>query len=262
MQIVSAYLLAASAVDSGNYDEDYEVDIYDDFAEYMELGGDDIVGDYIDFSVPTGGSESGAFSGDQFCGDWLSTFIHPTEYAQIYYEKMQISNPSMVDPNNESQWTGFKYNNQFVPSYLDNIVYQNTGKHINTWMGRVTPNVSMGESSTGYGLTGVYMPKTAMFLCTGNYPVYGYATFKIDSNSDIYVINVNGKNEVRSGYGNISPTSWDTNGVMDSYKPFLMVYSVKNFTNYLNSLDATRVREVISQGNFILADCNVSKSKA
>ena len=52
MQIVSAYLLAASAVDSGNYDEEYYIDPAYDFQEYMEIGGDDIVGENINITAP------------------------------------------------------------------------------------------------------------------------------------------------------------------------------------------------------------------
>lgn len=265
MQIVSAYLLAAKAVQEGEYSEDYEfIDDYE-FQEFMETSDQEIVGDYLELSAPTGGTGNGKnFSGDQFCGDWLAAFVRPTEYAEIYVAKRGWSNV-FPDPSGDAEiWAGYTVigTEKLLPEAVDDLVYQNTGKHANMWFANIKPQDAGGiNTSDDYSICGIYLPPSGiLWKCKGNYPRYGYSEFTLnqgDSSGNWYLPNFgyNYNNSIR-GYNHNGAWTWAGN---NSLRPFYLVYNVDAFKTYLESLTAERVFEIISAAYFVLAECNVKK---
>lgn len=268
MRAASSYILAASVVEEGNYEEDYESDIDQDFVDYMYEGDQEIVGEYIELDVPTGGTESGSFSGNQFCGDWLASFVMPIEYAKIYVQKAQVSTnfPSISDA---SLWSGFKtldsspvpsqYRNMLIPQALDQQCFANCGKHINMWFASFPYYPTYGDGNFAPALWGIYAGSNVAFRMNSNEPTHGFATFSFaNATGDI-------------GYGLEGywySHQWNANGQWDASNAgqeplqsiFVLVYNPNVFLNYLNSLSAAEVRTMM-QRLFVLAECNVSKDK-
>lgn len=272
MQIVSAYLLAASTVDDGNYDEDYDMYIDPEFEEYMELGGADIVGDYIELSTPTGGTQEGNFDGSKFCSDWLSAFTLPLEYAQIFANKggYQIQFPSTGDA---SQWADYtvpfdwqteQITEQLIPKWLDDDVYANTGHHINLWF--VTTTLlgnTQYPNTNGYGLAGVYLPSNIGWKIKANYPAQGYGVFEMSDAvyKSTYTASRTGHTESGNGIAKrYTNEGWKVGGT-GTITQFVMVYNPDAFKRYLNGLDAATINQILNNTAFILAECNISKSR-
>ena len=256
IQVISAYLLAATAVESGNYEEDYEIEDDEDFAEFMVEEGD--VGDYIELTPPNGAT--GKFSGDQFCDEWLSAFTRLIEYAQIYDAKTGIS-PSYPDPGDESDWTGYKWDNVSVPVFFDNQVVSHTSKHINTWFGMIrVDHPTNPNNRLGFGLWGIYMPNNVMFQIKENHPTQGYAVFAVSSRQgDIYKpTTVSSYNFAFRMYKDGAWTDQSGSNYVDR---FIMVYNVEVFKAYLSGLSAGSIESLISYIPFILAECNIKKDK-
>ena len=267
MQIVSAYLLAASAVDSGNYDEEYYIDPAYDFQEYMEIGGDDIVGENINITAPNNGQ--GDFSGNQFCGEWTAAFELPIEYMKIYDQKLGKTY-EYPDPTNSSDWSEYTVNkvifggsSDLVPKVEDDYVYAQTGKHINAWFASVCLGSFSPVPTNGhlFGLTGIYLPSNVSWICQGNYPTKGYAVFSLNNTSGSIVIPTIG-----SGYnwGEIEFAGgvFTNHSVRGDVKyPFIMVYNPNAFKNYVASLDTASAKDLINETLFILAECNTSRKK-
>lgn len=274
MQIVSAYLLAASAVDSGNYDEYYDLDIDPLFEEYMELGGDDIIGEEIELTPPNNGT--GSFSGAAFCADWISAFTLPIEIGKIYAEKAGLS-IDFLDSSDSGQWGGYilpfewqteSMNDILIPRWLDNDVYQNTGRHINVWfasltLGDTTPAYA---DTVAYNIAGINLPSNIGWRLISNMPTQGYGVFEV--NSDVYMSTYTATNRdahyvVQGGViGKRRKTdgTWFSGGLR-TLQTFIMVYNPKVFLAYLNRLDAETIKSVLSAKEIILAECNVSKGK-
>ena len=260
MQIISAYLLAAKAVQEGEYSEDYEfIDDYE-FQEFMETSDQEIVGDYLELSAPTGGTGNGKnFSGNQFCDDWLAAFVRPTEYAEIYVAKRGWSNV-FPDPSDKEAEAWQNYTDMgsgnLIPVLVDNIVNQNTGKHANMWFANITP-----QDPSGINTQDIYLPPSGiLWKCKGNYPRYGYSEFSLnpsDSTGNWYLPNYGyNYNNVIRGYKRDGTWGWQGN---NSLRPYYLVYNVDAFKTYLESLTAERVFEIISAAYFVLAECNVKK---
>lgn len=278
MQIVSAYLLAASAVDNGNYDEEYDIDPAYDFQEYMDFAGDDIVGDYVELGVPTGGSQAGNFDGTKFCSDWLSAFTMPIEYAKIFSVKGGYDD-QYPDTGNPSDWAGFTVPfdwqtnpipEQAVQSWIDNEVYQETGHHANFWIARLSVRVPIAGQSPdtakkyGYAIAGAYLPSSKAFRCTGNYPTQGYATFELDSSIYFpYYTAEHGGGQVTGGISigkRFFEGVWDTGGTGEPTS-FVLVYNQNVFKSYLNRQSADTLKSIINSSDFALMECNISKNK-
>lgn len=268
MQIVSAYLLAASAVDSGNYDEDYDVDIDMDFAEYMDVGGEDLVGEYIELSTPTDENGGADFSGNQFCGKWLSAFIRPIEYCHIYTNKWGIA-ATYPSTDVGADWSGFvawdtnpTYRGMFIPQALDQQCYQSCGKHINMWLAEFCQYDVYNPDNLQAVLWGFYKGSNVTFKCLANVPTQGYASF---SHSDYIGSDI--------GFGTMSWYSreWNSDGsgwVADhaGHEPaahnYILVYNVTAFKKYLESMSKEEIKSYLLGHYFILAECNVSTKKA
>lgn len=261
IQVISAYLLAATAVESGNYSEDYEIDVDEDFADYMTEGDQEIVGDYIELSAPTGGSSSGSFSGNQFCEDWYSAFVRPIEYMTIYANRFSQSD-AYPDPNNEDDWTSFVYgttaDSDMIPNALDDLVSENTsGKHINMWFASIT--VEPWENKRLH-LSGVYIPRNVGFQLLSNDPTHGYGVFRLANNTgNIYIPNF--------GYNyNYTGKRYEASGfVLNSQATgqagtFILVYNPDVFLSYLETCDRSFFQG-ISGAMFALAECNIKKEK-
>lgn len=265
IQVISAYILAASVVESGNYEEDYDIETDTDFAEYMEEGGQEIVGEFLELSLPNNGQ--GDFSGNQFCGEWASAFRLPIEYAQIYDAKKGYSG-GYPDPSNSSAWAGFNDidTGTFLPNFFDNMVYQNTGHHINMWFASIGLEGADIYHGRAVGITGIYLPPDVGFNLLGNYPTQGYALFDITNiRGEIYIpwISPNKNWEQRAYNGSqftdqgaIPSTSYYSKNVA-----FYLVYNPNQFKTFLNGLDATTLGRFLDKYNFVLAECNVSKDK-
>ena len=262
IQSISAYLLAATAVETGNYSEDYEVDMDEDFAEFMIEEAE--IGDYIALSPPTGGTDPNNFSGNQFCSDWYSAFVRPIEYANIYNVKANYSTvyPSTDDPD---AWTTFTDGNQFpnklVPEALDYFVNQNTGKHINVWFASVGLDGVGVNDKKALGMTGVYMPSGVTFQIQGNYPTQGYATFTFQSREGTLYVPDTG-----NGYNWEEVTYNATSGEFESHRrnrryPYILVYNVDAFKTYLEGLSASTLFDLLNHTLFALAECNIKKEK-
>lgn len=262
MQIVSAYLLAASAVDSGNYDEDYDIGIDPSFEEYMDIAGADIVGEYIDLDVPTGGTSEGNFDGTKFCDDWVASFTRPVEYAQLCANKegVVINPPSTSDVSN---WAGFTvfvqtaYKGTLIPQALDQQVYNNGGHHINMWFA----SIPYYPQTNGFApkLWGCYAASSTAFKCITNIPQQGYASFSFtDRIGDVEV----GINDWYSHAYNGNTQQWvDEGGQLPLPNSFILVYNVNAFKTFLNSMSAQDLNSFLVNHLFVLAECNLSTSK-
>ena len=261
VQFVSAYMLAAVAVESGEYEEEY--DIYEDleFAEYMEEGGSDLVGEYIELETPTGGTSDGSFSGDQFCDDWLSAFVRPIEYLEIYNT---IAGYSYTYPSTEddSGWSGFiahDSSNKLIPIRVDELVQAGTsGKHVNMWFAEFLLQPWHGQS---LGLKGVYIPSTVAFKCKGNYPVQGYGVFDYGSTQpQIFRPSITGS---QAGCFYATYENQWTGGIGSNMQSgnFILVYNVDAFKTYISNLTRDQFRDLLDGRMLALAACHIEKNK-
>lgn len=263
MQFLSAYLLAAVAVEDGEYTDDYMIDENDDFGDYMEDGGEDIIGDYIPIDVPTGGSGNGQnFSGNQFCADWYAAFIRPIEYAQIYNDKMNYPK-GYPDVNKPDDWTGFTHTTgtKLIPVKLDELVNDATSKHINFWLASVclkTASPSGVQGYKGLGLTGVYLPSNVAFQIRNNFPTLGYATFSFSYKQGSVTIPYfqSNYNWERKRY---NETAFDSNSYINNKLGYILVYNVDVFKAYLNRLSTSELYDLLNDRLFALAECNIKK---
>ena len=260
MRAVSAYILAASVIETGNYSEDYDIEMDDDFVEYMTEGDQEIIGDYVELEAPTGGSGNGRnFSGDQFCEDWLSAWVRPFEYRQIYDAKVSADlwYPSTED---DTEWTSENpqngyyaydggFTNDLIPVYLDNEIFTNNNKHINFWCA----NVGMLYNSRVLFMYGAYINRTA-FRCIHNYPRQGYAVFEISgATGTIYLTRY-------ARYHGMSSDGFNGNAGSNNPTSFILVYNVAAFKTYLQGLDSSTCLSIVSS-YFALAECNIKKEK-
>lgn len=267
MQIVSAYLLAASAVDSGNYDEDYDIGIDPSFEEYMDIGGDDLIGEYIEINPPTDGSGGADFSGNQFCGKWLSAFTRPIEYCQIYTNKAGISaNYPSTDAG--SDWSGYvawdnnpTYRGMFIPTALDTQVYNASGKHANMWFTTFCEYDAYTPDNLQAVMWGIYVGRNMSFKCLSNQPTRGFASYSVLDRigSDIGI----GTDKWYSREWDVQ-TGWVNNhaGHDLAVNNFILVYNVTAFKNYLNSMSTDEIKSFLLGHMFVLAECNVTTKKA
>ena len=260
IQSISAYLLAATTVESGNYDEDYEIEDDPDFVDYMEEGDQTLIGDFIDIDAPLGGSGNGLnFSGEQFCDDWMAAFTRVFEYSQIRDEIIGATNLQYPSTEDDSEWSNFTggSQNKLVPEYLDDYVYTNYGKHINMWVASCQEGGYFGRT---FQLWGAYIDQ-ASFQCKANYPTQGYAVF------DSYNLPATGTyQDCREWFGRavnadgVTYTSSAGNRISTNASRYILVYNVEAFKTYLSGLDATNVNNLASSW-FVLAECNIKKEK-
>lgn len=266
IQSISAYLLAATAVETGNYSEDYEVEMDEDFIEYMVEEDQEIVNDYVELSPPTGGSGNGQnFSGNQFCEDWISAFVRPIEYSQMYMTKFQpnvaVTYPSTED---DTDWQGYVYGNpaKLIPKYVDDLIYNHESKHVNMWF------VTFTGQYTGWHpypmtarLFGTYVGSNVSWKCITNQPTKGYASFSFyDNHGDVYIPG-SSTLPYYSRQWNVSG-SWATNSGQN-YLPnaFILVYNVEVFKQYLDTLSEDDFYWLLYNYAFLLAECNIKKEK-
>lgn len=264
LQVISAYLLAATAIDNGYYTDDYDIDEDDDFADFMEEEVE--VGDYIPIDVPTGGSGNGQnFSGNQFCDDWYAAFVRPFEYAKIYDTKKQ-NNVAYPNPNKEDDWTNYTTTQSMlgvveqIPIYFDDQVVENIGKHINCWFASVRlDHPSNPNRRLSLGIWGVYMPSNVQFQIRENYPTQGYAVFDTShKQGDIFFPKAGTSyNWLRKTY--INGTFTDQTFGRGVFGQFILVYNVEVFKTYLNSLSESDLDSFLSEKFFVLAECNIKK---
>lgn len=268
MKFISAYLLAATVVETGSYEEEYYIEEDPEFAEFMEEGGSEIVGDYIELLPPTGGSAGAAtFSGDEFCEDWLSAFVRPIEYAQIYDAKAGIS-PTYPDTGDESDWADFKTVQSLVgevtpiAEFFDNKVYANTNKHANVWFAAVQlEHPSVPNNRLEFGLWGVYMPSNVQFKIKENHPIQGYSVFDVrDKQGNIYYPTTSSNyNWYRKRY--VDGAFVENSGTSNIMTNFVLVYNVDAFKAYLENMSTATIDSFLSNTYFVLAECNVKKDK-
>lgn len=263
LQVISAYILAASVVEEGNFEEDYDVDTSSEFEEYMEEYDQEIVGDYVEINTPTGGTDPYNFSGNQFCGDWVSAFTRPVEYAQICADKEGVSiNPPSTE--SDANWSGFTvvvqtpYKDVFIPSALDQQVYNNGGHHINLWFA----SIPYYPQTNGFApkIWGCYAGSSTSFKCITNMPQHGYASFSFaDRTGEVEV----GINDWYSHAYNGNTKTWeDQGGQLPLPNSFILVYNVNAFKAYLNTMDVTTLNQFLVDHLFVLAECNISRSKS
>ena len=261
LQVISAYLLAATAVESGQYTDDYDIDEDDDFADFMEEEVE--VGDYIPIDVPTGGSGNGQnFSGNQFCDDWYAAFVRPFEYANVYNKKMGYSQ-GYPDVNKPEQWTGFTHTSgtKIIPVKLDELVNDATSKHINFWLASICLKTASPSGNQGYkslGLTGVYLPSTVSFEIRNNYPTQGYATFSFAYKRGDVVIPYfqSNYNWERRRYDD---TEFTNSYLVNNKVSYILVYNVSAFMTYLDGLSTSDLYDLLNDRLFALAECNIKK---
>lgn len=257
LQVISAYLLAASVVETGNYEEDYDVDVDQDFVDYMYEEGDEIVGEYLDLTVPSDGG-NGNFDGTKFCGEWLSAFIRPMEYFALYKAKVGYPAPAITE--NSPLWATYNYQQQLLPQFLDNRVVSNSGKHINFWTATISPpNPALMQDLVAVKMWGAYIGSDIAWKVASNEPTHGFVSFYFDHiGSDISVCDPT--DEYFNGYNS---QGWDNNfGSHNSLEPtFILVYNVTVFKNYLNSMGNEELGHFLANHHFALCECNVSKSK-
>lgn len=267
LQVISAYILAASVVEEGNFDEDYDIDTDSEFADYMIDGDQDLVDEYIDVGTPTdGGGVYSDFSGDQFCGKWTSAFTRPIEYCQIYTQKAGIS-ASFPSTEQGSDWSAFvaydtnaHYRGMLIPSALDEQVYNDSGKHINMWFATFAQNP--GYQALQGVLYGAYVGNNVSFKCLSNQPSRGFASFSFSDRigSDIGV----GTSKWYSRAWEYSG-SWATDisdaGHQAFGQNFILVYDVNGFKTYLNSMTTQEINDFLVSHMFVLAECNISTKK-
>ena len=265
MQIVSAYLLAASAVDGGNYDEDYDLWTDPQFEEYMDIGGDDIVGEYVEINPPSDGG-AGNFDGTKFCSDWLAGFNLPLQMAKIFANNKGFST---IFPSSEnvSDWSGFKvwdevpdYRQQLIPQALDTQCVNNSGKHINMWFVGFPNYPRYGEQNFAPFAWGMYAGSNVSFRCVSNQPTNGLASFSFQG--------ITGD----TGYGLEGywySHQWNANGTWATGyyagkerlpQNFILVYNTKVFLEYFARQSITEQNRLLNQ-MYLMAECNVDKSK-
>lgn len=266
LQVISAYILAASVVEEGNYEEDYDVDIEQDFVDYMYEGDQDIVGDYIEINAPTGGSVDGSFSGNIFCADWMSAFVLPFEYAQIYYSKLGITEDFPADPNDASSWSGFSgdgnpQDDGLIADWYDEQVHANTGHHANVWFAGIGVNPPRPYKTLG--IWGIYMPDNVSFQIVENHPVQGYAVFDADSRQGtIYIPTITSLNNAFTKvYENGAFVEGSASSGSTNQRRYILVYNPTVFKKYLQNLDSTTLGNFLMTAYFVLAECNISKDK-
>lgn len=280
LQVISAYILAASVVEEGNFEEEYDIDTNPEFEEYMMEEGQEVVGEDIIVDVPTGGTEPNNFNGTKFCTDWLSAFTMPIEYVKIFDEVGGYTE-EYPDTGNEADWSGFKVpfewqteqiTEQPIQSWLDNDVYTNTGHHINLWFasiavrdaGTMPPEY---EGYYSYAIGGVYLPPTTTFRCTGNYPTQGYATFEISESVYLSTYTATSKYTHVTNQGNAigrryKENEWDdVTGGVGEVNSFVIVYNPNVFKSYLRRQSEATIKQILNSSYFALAECNISKSK-
>ena len=258
IQVISAYLLAATAVESGNYEEDYVVDIDDSFADYMTEGDQEIVGDYIELSAPTGGSSSASFSGDEFCEDWVVSFMRPIEYWEIYNELYGTvtAGYDLPDVNNADNWSGYTVGSTVttIPDYNDDDIYDHVGKHANLFI----TQIPCGSFGYEIGFTGFYLPQNVGWQIIANNPRYGFASVGSLPNTNVYFYaNHNQPYEQSKRY----TTAWQGGSSGSYMKPLVLVYNVEAFKSYLRTLSDSDFAYFMNNHAFILSNCNVSKEK-
>lgn len=261
MKFISAYLLAATVVESGSYEEEYYIEEDPEFAEFMEEGGDELIGEYVDIEVPTGGTAgSTSFSGDEFCEDWLSAFVRPIEYLEIYNT---IASYSYTYPSTEddSGWTGFVASNdtsKLIPVKVDELVESGSGKHVNMWFAEFLLQPWHNQS---LGLKGIYIPSTVAFMCKGNYPVQGYGVFDYNNTqSSVFRPSIGG---TQSGcyYASYENQWTGGKGVNNQSGDFILVYNVDAFKAFLSNLTRDQFRDLMDGRMLALAACHVEKDK-
>ena len=264
IQVISAYLLAATAVESGNYSEDYEIDVDEDFAEYMTEIDQEIVGEYVHLDPPRGGSGSGDnFSGNKFCDDWYVAFERPEEYLKIAGEVgpawLSLPDSCFKDIDNPDAWSGFLASDMetIIPQAIDDDVYGRCGKHVNFWAmtyciynGRVEPRA-----------WGAYMGSTGALRCRGNYPTKGYIDFDFNRTGDITMYNGGGNYTGWSRGINATTGAWYTDWDYNHYyiDVLRLVYNVEAYEQYLRDLGQNTINP--TQIHYILAECNIKKEK-
>lgn len=262
MKFISAYLLAATVVETGSYDEEYYIEEDPEFGDYMDEGGDELIGDFIDISAPTGGTSDGSFSGEQFCDDWMAAFTRVFEYSQIRDEIIGATNLQYPSTEDDSDWAGFTVNyagaEGLIPVRLDAYVYANYGKHINMWVASCQEGTYFGRE---FHLWGAYIDQ-ASFQCKGNYPRQGYAVF------DSYNSPAHGTyQDSREWHGravNADGVTYGSsmgNAISANASQYVLVYNVDAFKEYLSGLDATNANGLANSW-FVLAECNIKKDKA
>lgn len=266
LQVISAYILAASVVEEGNYEEDYEIDVDQDFVDYMYEEDQEVVGEYVEINTPTDADGGADFSGNQFCGKWMSAFTRPIEYCQIYTDKAGIS---AIYPNTDvgSDWSGFiavdsdqTYDGMFIPQACDLRIYNTSGKHANMWIAEFCWNDSTNGELQAV-LYGAYVGTNIQFKCLSNQPPRGFASFNFSDRigSDVEV----GDGKWYSRGWKYSG-SWQTGrwgGHLDFRQNFLLVYNVNAFKAYLNTMTADEIKTFLLGHMFVLAECNVSTKK-
>ena len=274
LQVISAYLLAASVVEEGNYEEEYDIEIDQEFVDYMNEEAE--VGEEIELNVPTGGTEIGNFDGSKFCSDWLSAFELPIECGKIFAEKSGLS-MQFLDAGNSGEWSGFvvpfewqreTFAEKQIPHWLDDDVYAQTGHHINMWFASLTlsDQSHMYSDTNAYNITGVYIPSNESFKMTANYPTQGYAVFEMKDGIYTPTYTATNKSSGLVQSGNVlgkryfNDGTWSVGGVRELHE-FIMIYSPNAFKNYLSRLDAATIQSILSAKEIILAECNISKSK-
>lgn len=260
MKFISAYLLAATVVETGSYDEEYEV--YDDpeFAEEMEEWGSEAVGEYIQLKPPNDGQ--GSFSGDQFCDDWYVAFERPIEYGKIFSDITgHYADACFKDVNDPDKWTGFTWTGDtLIPEYADQKVYAQCGKHINFWAmgwcalnGRLEPRV-----------WGAYMGENGALRCVGNYPTLGYIDFNLSYTGNVQMLG-NGATYVAISRGiNEDTGAWYTDWAYEQYAvtTLRLVYNVDAYKDYLERSEQSQHYSTNLVGvHYILAECNIKKEK-
>ena len=266
IQVISAYLLAATAVESGNYEEEYEYGDDEEFAEFMTDEGSDVVGDFVELTPPNGGK--GTFSGDAFCDDWMTAFIMPFEYMKIFDTKHGWSGTWYPSTDDDSEWNGTGTGNErfnaydsdhggfkedLIPKYIDDYIFDTYGKHVNMWFAKVDYYNYIYGQSRYFRMMGAYVDH-ANFKCTGNYPRQGYSTFTMTGatgtfqHSDFFMHQVYGNAFVAGG--------GSSGGTVD----FVLVYNTDAFLTYLSGLTDAQVYQ-LAYSWFILAECNIKKEK-
>ena len=263
IQSISAYLLAATAVESGNYEEEYDIEDNLEFADYMFEEDQEVLGDFIDILAPTGGSGDGTnFSGNKFCDDWMAAFTRVFEYSQIRDSIIGATNLQYPSTEDESDWSGFtvEYSGatDLIPKRQDAYVFATYGKHINMWVASCQEGGYFGRT---FQLWGAYI-ENASFQCKGNYPRQGYAVF------NSYNLPAHGTyQDSREWHGRAVSADGVTfgssmgNRISTNAAQYVLVYNVEAFKTYLSGLDATNVNNLANSW-FVLAECNIKKEKA
>ena len=233
------------------------------FAQYMTAQDQAIVGQYIPLTPPTGGSVPDSFSGNQFNPDWKKAFVRPLEYGNQYYDVFGSIGYNLPDINNDATWNNFTIydgtKNTSLPAYLDNIIYTNTGKHINLWIAEVAIAESTSHT-TQIALAGLYTPSNIGWKINANYPNYGFAIVDYIPTGDIYLPSINTTYWNPSGVGlqkNWQKTGEFSGNFVKHMKTFTLVYSVDNFKSYLRSLSASNYISFMNSHAYILAECNI-----